>query len=389
MNFRYLKQNAGQVPKVLAESIDTGKLRQMDSYNAVKMRFGIIQSLVSNTLVILFLFTALFPAYASWVGRMPIPYYLQGFLFFFIIQGAVWLIELPMEYYFQFGIEARFGFNQYTRADWLADCLKSFLVSTAVMGFLVILILWFLGTSFRFDWLKVICAWLVATVLILVFNYLIPVVMIPIFYRLRPVSDEGLRKNIEALVAQSGFKIKRILVADESRKSSHVNAIFSGTGKTKTVILFDTLLSKFSEIEILAIIAHEIGHGKQKHLMKSLVFSIIGVFWFLLFAAYLLSAGVPFAAFGALPMYARFYITYLFFFEILAFFVQPFLMRLLQKFEYEADAYSKQLLKQGEPLISAFKKMVVHELANINIHPWYEKIYYSHPSMIKRIEALK
>jgi STE24 endopeptidase len=388
INFHHLKKNTGRVPPVLTELIDIEKLRQIDLYNAAKMRFGILQLFTSNILVIVFLFTAIFPAYTLWIGQISLPYYLQGFLFFFIIQGAVWLIELHFDYYFHFRIEARFGFNQYTRIGWLTDCLKNFLVSTVFMGVIIIFILWLLGTSFHFDWLKIVYGWSIATLLIVIFSYLIPVVVTPIFYRLQPVSNDSLRGKIEELVAQSGFRIKRILVADESSKSRHVNAIFTGMGKNKTIILFDTLFNDFSEMEILAILAHEIGHGKQKHLLKSIVFSIIGIFWFLLFAAYLLSAGVPFAAFGVHLMVAKFYITYLFFFEILAFFAQPVLMRLMRKFEYEADAYSKQLLRQGESLISALKKIMVHELANINIHPWYEKMYYSHPSLEKRIHAL-
>jgi STE24 endopeptidase len=388
INFRHLKKNAGRVPPMLAELVDTQTLRQIDSYNAAKMRFGIFHFLVKNILVVLFLFTAVFPVYTSWIGQIPLPYYLQGFLFFFIIQGAVWLIELPMAYYFHFGIEARFGFNQYTRTGWLFDCLKDLLVNTVIMGLVVLLVLWFLGTSFSFNWTKVIFGWFIAFALMLSFNFIFPVMITPIFYRLKPVTDDSLQGKIAVLVARSGLKIKRILVADESRKSTHANAMFSGIGKYKTVILFDTLVNNYSETEILAILAHEIGHGKRKHLLKINTIAAFGLFCFILFAVYLLSNSIPFAAFGINLMYGKFYLTYLFFSELVAFFVQPIVMQFLQKFEYEADAFSKQLLHQGEPLASALKKIIIHELGNINIHPWYEKIYYSHPSMIRRIRAL-
>lgn len=373
---------------MLMELVNAQTLRQIDSYNAAKMRFGIIHFLIKNLFVILFLFTAVFPAYTSWIGRLPLPHYLQGLLFFFIIQGAVWLTELPMGYYFHFGIEARFGFNQYTRTGWLFDNIKSFFVNIIIMGIIILLILLFLGTAFNFHWIKVIYSWFAACAILLCFDYVFPVIITPVFYRLKPVTDDSLRGKIAELVAQSGLKIKRILVADESRKSTHVNAMFSGLGKYKTVILFDTLVSNYSETEILAILAHEIGHGKGKHLLKINMITVFGLFCFILFAAYLLSSSVPFAAFGINLMYGKFYLTYLFFFELVAFFVQPLIIQFLQKFEYEADAFSKRQLNGGEPLASALKKIIIHELGNINIHPWYEKIYYSHPSVIRRLRAL-
>jgi STE24 endopeptidase len=389
MNFRYLKKHAGRVPPELAELIDAGKLEQIDSYNAVKMRFVISNFIFENILALSFLFTPAFPAYTAWIHRIPLSPVLQGMLFFFIIYSAVRFIELPLEYYYHFRIEARFGFNKYTRAGWLLDCIKEFLVNTAIMGFIAWLALWILGTQFSFSWMKIIYSWLAVFALILAFSYFVPVIITPIFYKLKPVTDESLREKIEKLITQSGLKIKRILVADESQKSTHVNAEFSGFGKNKTIILFDTLLNNYSEAEILAILAHEIGHGKRKHLYKMIVISGIGTFLFILFAAYLLSTDLPFAAFGVNVIYGKFYITYQFFLEIPAFFVHPLLIRFFRKFEYEADAYSKRLLNNAEPLISAFKKFFTLELQNINIHPWYEKMYYSHPSLLKRIQALK
>ncbi len=389
LNFRYLKRNTGKVPAVLGDLVDIRKLQQIDSYNAAKIKFDIIHFLFENTVVFLFLFTPFFPAYTAFFQRLPFSYIFQGLLFFFALGCTAWLIGLPLNYYFHFHIEKSFGFNKYSQASWLWDTIKNFLMNTVISGIIVIFVLWFTGDQFSFTWMKILYGWLIALVLILTFAYFLPVLVIPVFYQLKPVTDESLRQKIESLVIESGLHIKRILMADESRKSTHVNAEFSGIGKNKTIILFDTLVNNYTEDEILAILAHEIGHGKGKHLWKMIAISCCGAFLFILFAGYLLSSELSFIAFGINVIYAKFYIAYLFFFEIITFFIHPVIIRFSQKCEYEADIYSRRLLHSSEPLIAVFKKFILLELGNINIHPWYEKIYYSHPSLLNRIQALK
>jgi STE24 endopeptidase len=178
-------------------------------------------------------------------------------------------------------------------------------------------------------------------------------------------------------------------MADESKKSAHANALINGFGRSKTIILFDNLLNQYSEQEILAVIGHEIGHGKKGHLFKLMGLMVTELFLYILLTAYFLAADFPYRAFGIEKIfYSGLFLAYIFFFNIFSFFIQPAFSCYSRALEYQADDYSKQLLGSGEPLQASFKKLITNEMNLIRPHPWYESFYYSHPTLLKRIKTL-
>lgn len=390
LNYIHLKHTAGQVPAALTGVVETAKLQQIDAYNATKMIFQMVYILWDNLILLLFLFTPAYPLYSSWIDSLTLPLFLRGLIFFGIIASGSWLAGLPFSYFFHFRIEARFGFNRYTTRHWFGDEIKNLLIELIVLGivFSVILVYW--GNDLGFHWGRVWGAWFITLCLIVVFMYLVPVLVIPLFYRLKPVTDQDLHQKIIGLMEKCGLKVRRVAEANESQKSTHANAQIAGIGRTKTIILFDTLVANYSETEILAVLAHEIGHGKRGHLWIQIVLAAVEFFLLIYFTAYLLSLNVTFAAWGtSRVIYNGFFIAFMICGEIGGFFITPLTSYLSRKFEYQADGFSKQTLQSGAPLRSVFLKFILNELDNINPHPWYEAFYYSHPSLLKRIKALE
>ncbi len=390
LNLAHLKDKAGQIPDAIAGLVDRAQLRRIDAYSADKIRFQTITFVMDTLMLLVFLFTPLYASYTGWIQSLHWWAWWKGLTFFLVISWATWLVELPFSFYFHFVIESRYGFNKYRPGRWLVDNLKGLLVNTVVSVVVlgIILGLWGGRTSFALN--DILLGWGIIFGLTVLFMYLVPVLFIPFFYKLSPLPDGPLKERITALVAQTGFAVRGIFVADESRKSGHANAQFAGFGKSKTIILFDTLVNGYTEEEILAVLAHEIGHGKKKHLLKLMGLVLVESLLFLIVAFYLLASDFTFQAF-AIPklFYSGLFITYVFFFDILSFYVLPFSARFSRKLEYEADAFSRKLIGTEVPLVSVFKKFIVNEMDNINPHPWYEAFYYSHPTLWKRIKALE
>jgi STE24 endopeptidase len=389
MNYSYIKKNAVKIPDELKTMVDTAKLLVINSYNRAKIIFRVVCFLCNSFLLLFFLFSSLYSGYTNWFTYLPIPYLLKGLLFFLILNVITWLLDLPFNYFFHFRIEARYGFNKYTLQRWITDEIKNIAVSSIITTVILSLIFGIWGDNFIFSWNVVFIAWVGSFLLVALFMYLVPILLIPVFYKLKPLENVTLKQNIAEMFKQSGFKVRGIFMADESKKSAHANALITGIGQSKTIIIFDTLLDHYTDEEILAMIAHEIGHGKKGHLFKLMSLMIVELFLFILFASYLLSAEFPYQAMGISKiLYSGIFFAYIFFFDLLTFFVQPFLSSYSRALEYEADGFSKQLLGSGAPLQSSFRKLISNEMDNINPHPWYEAFYYSHPTLLKRIEAL-
>ncbi|NLY74685.1 MAG: M48 family metallopeptidase [Firmicutes bacterium] len=390
LNLNHLRKYAGNVPAELQGLIDPELLLKNDSYHSARMAFRITSSLVDSLLIALFLFTPIYANYTNWVERWAAPFIFKGIGFFLIIEMIGWLIQLPFSYYYHFHLEAAYGFNKYRLGGWLIDSLKSLAVSVILTSLVLAVIFGIWGNSFSFNWRDILIGWGLALVLITVFVYLVPVLLIPFFYKLQPLSDEKLESRIKSMMERAGFKVHGIFVADESKKSSHANAQMAGFGNKKSIILFDTLVNHYEENEILGVVAHEIGHGKKRHILKLSALIILQAFVFILFAAYLLGTDLPYR-FADIPnvFYSGLFITYFFFFDLLGFFIVPLFGLISRRFEYQADAFSKGILGSGAPLIKTFEKFITRELDNINPHPIFEAFYYSHPSLRKRIRALK
>jgi STE24 endopeptidase len=233
-------------------------------------------------------------------------------------------------------------------------------------------------------------AWVFFTSFEILLMWLYPVVIAPLFNKYELIKDEVLKEKITSLMAQVGLKAKGIYQVDEGKRSKHTNAYFTGIGKTKRIVLFDTLLASHSPEEILAVLAHEIGHWKKKHILKQLIFmiaaSLVG-FYFI----YLIVNWPPlYSAFGLkyTPVYAGLFLVS-FYLSCAGFFLSPIGAAIMRRYEREADKMARDLVGTSEPMINALKRLAKDNLTNLHPHPMYVWFYYSHPPLIERIEYLQ
>lgn len=390
LNYRYMKKNKGDVPEEIAESVDAEKLEKIDAYNSDKMCFSIIKLLTDSFLIGIFIFTPLFSVYTGFVDGISGSFIADGVIFFLLISFIFAIVDLPMSFYSTFVIEARHGFNRYSKAGWAADQLKSLLLSSFLTALILGILFFITGETVSFYIPGIFLLWGVLSALILFFAFIAPVLFIPLFYKLRPLEDTELSKSVNKLVKQSGYSIKRLFEADESKKSSHANAAFTGLGKSRTVILFDTLISKFSREEILAVLAHEIGHGKKGHMKKKTAGGLFLLFIFIVFSAWMLSGNAIYNSFGIKEqLFAAVFLLQIFFFDTLSFFFNQIFSGISRKHEYEADEYAVALTGKPKIFISFLKKIASEELSNIHPHPLYMRFFYSHPPLVSRIKRIR
>ncbi|MFO7736267.1 MAG: M48 family metallopeptidase [bacterium] len=390
LNYRHMKKNKGNVPKEIEEAVDVQKLKKIDAYNSDKMRFSIITLIVNSFLTGIFIFSPLFPAYTDFVSGISGNFIANGIIFFLLLSFIFTILELPLSFYSTFVIEARHGFNRYSKAGWAADQLKSLLLSSFLTALILGILFFITGETVSFHIPGIFLLWGVLSALILFFAFIAPVLFIPLFYKLRPLKDTELSESVNKLVKQSGYRIKRLFEADESKKSSHANAAFTGLGKSRTVILFDTLISKFSREEIIAVLAHEIGHGKKGHMKKKTAGGLLLLFIFIVFSAWMLSGNAIYSSFGIKEqLFAAVFLLQIFFFDTISFFFNQIFSGISRKHEYEADEYAVSLTGKPKVFISFLKKIASEELSNIHPHPLYMRFFYSHPPLVSRIKRIR
>jgi STE24 endopeptidase len=300
------------------------------------------------------------------------------------------LLDAPFEVYSTFRIEQRFGFNRMTWKLYLADAFKGLLVGALIGLPIAALILWIMGAAGALWWLWAWAAWMGFNLLILV---LYPTVIAPLFNKFEPLADESLKARVQALMARCGFTAKGLFVMDGSRRSAHANAYFTGFGAAKRVVFFDTLLSKLTPSEVEAVLAHELGHFKHKHVLKRIVamfgislagFALLG--WMSAQAWFYQGLGVQ-PNVGA-PNDALALLLFLLVAPVFGFFVSPLLANLSRKHEFQADAYACRQAS-GADLSTALLKLHEDNAATLTPDPVYVKFYYSHPPASERLAAMK
>ena len=374
------------IPSELADVYDEQEYLKSQRYKKVNSRFSTISSSFSLLLTLGFFFLDGF-AYVDSLARdisdNPI---LIALLFFGIIMLGSDILTTPFSYYHTFVIEERFGFNKSTPALFFMDKLKSWGMTILIGGGLLALIVWFYDWVGRSFW---IYAWIVFAVFTVIMNMFYSRLIVPLFNKQTPLGDNTLRDKIEKYAGSVGFQLHNIFLIDGSKRSTKANAYFSGFGREKRITLYDTLVSDLEEEEIVAVLAHEVGHYKRNHIIFNLIASIVltGItLWLLsLFVSLPLfskALGVDHAAFHiGLIAFGILYTP------ISA--LTGFLMSTLsRKFEYQADDFAKKTYA-GQPLISALKKLSRNSLSNLTPHPLYVKINYSHPTLLQRYRNLK
>jgi STE24 endopeptidase len=386
---RYVAQHRAEVPAAFAHTVPLSAHQKAADYTIAKARFGVLELALGAAVLLgwtlLGGLSALNQVLLGWLGG-GMAQELALLAAFVLING---LIDLPLTLYQTFVIEERFGFNKMTFKLWLLDLLKSSLIGALIGLPIAALILWMMGAAGSGWWLWAWGVWMGFNLLLLL---IYPTFIAPLFNKFAPLEDETLKTRVTALMTRCGFAAKGLFVMDGSKRSAHGNAYFTGFGAAKRVVFYDTLLAKLSAGEVDAVLAHELGHFKHKHVIKRIVS---------MFALSLLG----FALLGWLATQAWFYIglgvqpnlgthndalallLFMLAVPVFSFFVSPLFARLSRKHEFQADAFAVAQTS-GQDLASALLKLYEDNASTLTPDPVYAKFYYSHPPASERLARL-
>jgi STE24 endopeptidase len=288
LNLRHLARHGDTVPAGFEDHISRDTLRKMTDYTLAHSRIDLLSAGVDIAVTIAFFFGGGLNWYNGWINSLGLPFVWGGVLFFLLLIYAETLLKIPFSLYMTFSVEKRFAFNNQTPALWISDTLKAVLLSTVISGAMLAGALWIIHAFPGYWWIVVWTFFLTISLFLL---YIAPYIIEPLFNKFTPIEDTALEKRITSLMLRAGLSVSRVFKMDASRRSKHSNAYFSGIGRVKRIILFDTLLATNSHDEIIAVLAHETGHWKKKHLIKRLL--IMETAAFIIFYAVFKAAASP------------------------------------------------------------------------------------------------
>lgn len=380
------KRMSPRVPQPLQGIYNEEEYARQQAYQKSNSHFGLISGSFSFVLMLLVLLTGLFGWLDSFLREYTGHALLLPLCFFGVILVVNLLIGLPFDWYATFTIEERFGFNKSTRRLFITDALKGLLLSLLLGGGILSLILLIYQYTTTWFWLL---AWVVITSFSLLMNVFYSEWIVPLFNKQTPLEEGELREAIEVFSRQAGFEVKNIYVMDGSKRSTKANAYFTGMGKKKRIVLFDTLIQELGTREIVAVLAHEIGHYKKKHSWQSLVMSTLstGLTLYIL-SLFLNNLPLAEALGGKQASFHLGLIGFSFLFAPISELTGLLFNLLSRKNEYEADAYAAGF-GLSDALVSGLKKISVKALSNLNPHPWVVFWHYSHPTLLQRMERLQ
>jgi STE24 endopeptidase len=387
LNFRHMKKFGLVVPSVLEGKIDVELLKRVVAYETDKTRFGFISSLFSNVVTIIFIFGGLLNIYNTAIMSLNMSFIVSGLVFFLILSYVNTLVTVPFSLYSTFRIENKYGFNTMTLPLWFKDFFKSIMLSTIITGILVSIGLWIVQSSPELWW---IWLWGFFLIFSLFMMYISPYVIEPLFNKFTPIEDQELIALIQGMLQKVSITVRKVFRMDASKRSRHTNAYFSGIGKVKRIILYDTLLDTMNHDEILAVLAHEAGHWKRRHILKMIIATEVLSF-FILYAVsrilrtnflsdlFQIQNGTFFAEVVVLGFLGG----------IISLLFVPLSSSISRLFEREADRFAFSLSGRNESMISALIKLSKDNLSNLHPHPLFAAFYYSHPPMVQRIEDIR
>ena len=383
LNARHYKD---PVPDSLKDVFNEEEYKKSQQYKKTNYRFGILSSTFSLVVLLLFLFLDGFDLVDDIARSLSDNAIVIALIFFGIIMVGSDLLSLPFSWYHTFVIEERFGFNKTTPKTFILDKLKGWGMMIVLGGGILALIVWFYQFAGEDFWWY---AWILVAVFSIFLNMFYARLIVPLFNKQIPLSEGSLRERIEAYAQKEGFTLEKIFVIDGSKRSTKANAYFSGFGNEKRVTLYDTLINDLEEEEIVAVLAHEVGHYKKNHIIINLVISILTTgftLWLLsLFIGNpLLSEALGVEQPGFHIGLVAFGILYSPISEITGI-IMNYLSR---KFEYQADNFAKDTYK-AQPLINGLKKLSKNSLSNLTPHRAYVFVHYSHPPLYKRFLNLQ
>ena len=382
---RHVWEHRAVPPAVFAARITLEEHRKAADYTLTKTRLGLLHLVVEAGLLLAFTLGG----GLQWLNDLLVPQLSPLFagtallLAMFLI-GA--LVELPLNLYQQFGIEARFGFNRQTAAGFVGDLVKQTLLGLVIGGPLILLVLWLMGVMGEAWWIWVWGVWMGFNLLVLM---LYPTLIAPLFNKFTPLEDSALKARIEALLRRAGFTASGVFVMDGSRRSSHGNAYFTGLGKNKRIVFFDTLLKQLNPEQIEAVLAHELGHFKHHHIVKRIALMFVLSLGLLAVLAWLKQAPWFYAGLGvATPSDAAALALFFLALPVFLFPITPLMSLYSRKHEFEADAFAANH-SEPEHLITALVRLYRDNAATLTPDPVYSLFYDSHPKAVERIAKLE
>jgi STE24 endopeptidase len=310
----------------------------------------------------------------------------QGIIFCLAVGAIFSIAGLPADLYATFGLEARFGFNKTTVRLYVADKLKGLLLGLVIGVPFLFVVLWLMEVMGRYWWIWAF-VFICGVELLMIVIY--PTFIAPLFNKFEPLKDGELRDRILRLAEHVGFHTSGIYSMDGSRRSAHSNAYFTGLGRAKRIVLFDTLIEHMTIEQGLAVLAHEMGHYKMKHIRRMLVVQTVFLFVGLLILSLLVEYRPLFAAFALQPTSHAALVLFSLLSGPFTFYLAPLTNLLSRRHEYEADQFAAVTLRDGRPMEEALVNLTVKNLSNLTPHPWYSFYHYSHPTPVERIEALR
>jgi STE24 endopeptidase len=381
-----LKHLRSELPQTFQGVYDADRYRKSQQYLKVNTQFGWVTSAFNLSVILVFWFAKGFPLLDQWMRSFELGPVLTGLIYMGILMLFKAVLSLPFSLYATFVIEERFGFNTTTWKTLLMDLIKGLVLALLLGTPLLAAILAFFQYAGPNAWWY---CWIGVTLYMLVVQFIAPTWIMPLFNKFTPLKEGELKSAILSYANSINFPLENVYQMDGSRRSTKSNAFFTGFGKHKRIVLFDTLIKRHSVNELVAILAHEMGHYKKKHIRQSLILGILqtGMMLFLLshFIAYQ-------GLFNAFYMPQQSVYAGMIFFAMLYapidFFVGIFMQVLSRKNETAADQFAAETTKDPLSMVDALKKLSVHNLSNLTPHPFYVFLNYSHPPVLKRIQSL-
>lgn len=390
MNVRYAQARASDVPESFRDFIDLPTYQKTIEYTVAKTRFGIVSDLYDAAILAAVLLLGILPflyeLFSAWFG-----FGIWGqALALFMIGLLLGLPSVPFDWWSTFKLEERFGFNKSTRKLWVIDKIKGTLIGFVIGYPLLALLIFLVQSAGPFWWVGGFAVFFIFQ-LVMVVAY--PMFIMPLFNKLEPMEEGDLKSRLFALADRTGFKAQTILVMDGSKRSGHSNAFFSGFGRFRRIVLFDTLIEQMEPDEIEAVLAHEIGHYKLGHIPKMIAVSGLTSLGMFAVLGWLANADwfVRAFSFGAsaegqiVPVLLLFMLLS----GLVTFWLSPLSSRLSRKHEYEADAFARDAMGSYVPLSQALRKLHKENLSNLTPHPLYSSFHYSHPTLVEREDSLR
>ncbi len=386
LDYLNLKNTSDELPAELEDVYETERYKESQAYKRTNNRFSFLTSSFNLVVILLMFFLGGF-AYVNQIAySLSDNYILIALIFFGILMIASDILNTPFDIYDTFVIEEKYGFNKTTPKTYILDKLKGWLLGAILGGGIFALIIWFYQLTGQNFW---IWAWLLASVFMIFMTMFYSNLIVPLFNKQTPLEEGELRSAIEDFAEKAGFTLINVYVIDGSKRSTKANAYFSGLGSKKRIVLFDTLINDLSTEEIVAVLAHEIGHFKKKHTLTGTIISILqtGLTLFL-FSLFLNNPALSEALGVQEPNFHISLIAFGVLYTPITIILGLFVNHFSRKNEFEADKFAAKKY-DANALISALKKLSSKNLSNLTPHPLYVFFHYSHPPLLKRVRALK